>query len=274
MVTTINNNDIQIVPNDKLFDLTGEVAVVTGAASGLGADAARAYVTAGASVALLDVNEQGLATVADELNALGGHVIAIPTDVSVDEQVRDAIGKARGELGEIGVVLNDAGAYARDSAETFTDEEWDHVFAVNLKSILLTTRYVIDGFKKRGYGKIVNIASIDALIAGTGETWVRDSYHSSKAAVIGLTRTLGIRYAKYGVNVNAIAPGLFRTGLSANNFEAEGFAERFSAHNPSRRYGRPGELNGTVLYLSSHASDYVQAQTIVVDGGTTVGYAE
>lgn len=252
---------------NQLFDLTGQVALVTGAGSGLGRDAARAYAASGATVALLDVNTDGINALERELTDAGHRALAITTDVASEEQVRDAIDTVKETLGDIDIVLNDAGIFARDSAETFTDEEWDRVFAVNLKSILLTTRYVIDGFKARGYGKIVNISSVNARYVEADDTYVRDSYYSSKAAVLGLTRALAARYAKYGVTVNAIGPGLFKTGITANNFEAEGFAEAYNKVNPSGRYGRDGELNGTVLFLSSHASDYVQGQFIIVDGG-------
>ncbi|RSX53844.1 short-chain dehydrogenase [Bifidobacterium goeldii] len=258
-------------PNHSaLFDLTGEVAVVTGAASGLGADAARAYADAGAAVALLDVNEDGLDAVRAELEAKGASVTAIRTDVSSESEVRDAIAAVTNKLGEISIVFNDAGIFARDSAETFSDDEWDHVFAVNLKSILHTTKYVIDGFKRRGWGKIVNVSSVNAFYVDSDERYVRDSYYSSKAAILGLTRALAARYAKYGVTVNAICPGLFKTGITANNFEEPGFGETYAKINPSGRYGQPGELNGTVLYLSSHASDYVQGQYVIVDGGLSL----
>lgn len=254
----------------QLFDLDGQVALVTGAGSGLGRDAARAYAESGAAVGLLDVNTDGINALEKELTDKGHRALAITTDVSDKEQVRIAVETVTERLGDISIVLNDAGIYRRDSVENYTDDEWDKVFAVNLKGIVHTTHYVIDGFKARGYGKIVNISSVDALYADTDENYVRDSYHASKGAVLGLTRTLAARYARYGITVNAIAPGLFKTGITANNFEQEGFAEEFAKRIPAGHHGRPGELNGTVLFLSSHASDYVQGQFIIVDGGFTL----
>lgn len=252
------------------FDLSGKVAVVTGAGSGLGADAARAYAQAGASVALLDINDDGLETVRDELANAGHKVIAVHTDVSVDGEVAHAIEETDKAFGQIDIVLNDAGTFARDSVENFNDEEWDHVFAVNLKGILHTSKYVIPGFKKRHYGKIVNISSVNAIRAEKAEEYVRDSYFSSKAAVLGLTTALAARYAKYGITVNAIGPGLFKTGITANNFENPKLIERIADANPTGRYGQSGELNGAVLFLSSDASSYVQGQFIIVDGGQTL----
>lgn len=254
----------------RLFDLAGQVAVVTGAGSGLGADAARAYADAGASVTLLDINAEGVSSLERELRDKGANALALPTDVSSEAQVRDAIETVQKTFGDVDIVLNDAGVFARDSAETFSDDEWDHVFAVNLKSILLTTRYVIDGFKRRGHGKIVNISSVNAFYVDADERYVRDSYYSSKAAIVGLTRAMAARYAKYGVTVNAIGPGLFKTGITANNFEVDGFEEMYEKINPSGRYGQSGELNGTILFLSSEASDYVQGQFIIVDGGLSL----
>lgn len=244
--------------------------MVTGGGSGLGADAARAYAQAGASVALLDINDQGLESVRAELTDAGYPVIAIHTDVSVDGDVKHAIEETNKAFGHVDIVLNDAGTFARDSVEHFNDEEWDHVFAVNLKGILHTSKYVVPGFKERHYGKIVNISSVNAVRAEKSEEYVRDSYFSSKAAVLGLTTALAARYAKYGITVNAIGPGLFKTGITANNFEDPKLIERIAAANPTGRYGRSGELNGAVLFLSSDASRYVQGQFIIVDGGQTL----
>lgn len=257
-------------PLTNPFDLSGKTAVVTGAGSGLGADAARAYAQAGASVALLDINDDGLEAVHTELSDAGYRSVAIHTDVSVDDDVKHAIEKTEKAFGQVDIVLNDAGTFARDSVENFNDEEWDHVFAVNLKGILHTSKYVIPGFKERRYGKIVNISSVNAVRAEKSEQYVRDSYFSSKAAVLGLTTALAARYAKYGITVNAIGPGLFKTGITANNFENPKLIEHIANVNPTGRYGQPGELNGAILFLSSDASSYVQGQFIIVDGGQTL----
>lgn len=255
----------------SVFDISGKTALVTGAASGLGADCARTYARAGANVALLDVNEAGAREVADEINDAGvGRALAIPTDVTVDEQVRDAVEKAKRVFGQVDIVLNDAGTFARDSAEDFDDQAWNHVFEVNLKGILRTAKYTIPDFKKRGWGRIVNIASIAAVKHMKSEAFMHDSYASSKAAVAGLTKEMAAHYAKYGISVNAIAPGIFRTPITENEFSNPDYIAAVNDKNPSNRYGKTGDLDGPLLFLSSDAARYVQGQLILVDGGMSL----
>lgn len=251
-----------------MFNLEGKVAVVTGASSGLGHDAAVMYAEYGADVALLDLNENDLEKVKEEVEKLGRKVIAIECDVTKETQVKDAVSKVLDVFSHIDILLNNAGVAVRGGVETLTEDEWDKSFNVNVKGMYLLSKYIIPGMKERKYGKIVNIASVNAVIADKNDIFIRHSYNASKAAVLGLTTGMACSYARYGITVNAIGPALFKTGMTKDTlFKSEEFLNGYNMLNPTGRPGNEKELNGTILYLSSDASSYVQGQFIIVDGG-------
>lgn len=256
---------------NNMFDLTGKVAVVTGASSGLGADAALAYAEAGASVALLARRAEKLNETKAKIEALGGKAIAVQCDVTDEENVKNAIDTVLKEFGHIDILLNDAGVAVRGGVDSMTVEDWDKSFNTNVKGIFLVSKYVVPGMKDRNYGKIVNIASVNAVIADKSDVFIRHSYNASKSAVLGLTKGMAASYAKYGITVNAIGPALFESEMTANTlFKSEKFLAGYNMVNPTGRPGNKGELNGTVLYFSSDASSYVQGQFIIVDGGSSI----
>lgn len=251
-----------------MFTLEGKVAVVTGASSGLGHDAAVMYAEYGADVALLDLNENDLEKVKEEIEKLGRKVIAIECDVTKEVQVKDAVSKVLEVFSHIDILLNNAGVAVRGGVETLTEDEWDKSFNVNVKGMYLLSKYIIPGMKERKYGKIVNISSVNAVIADKNDIFIRHSYNASKAAVLGLTTGMACSYARYGITVNAIGPALFKTGMTKDTlFKSEEFLNGYNMLNPTGRPGNEKELNGTILYLSSDASSYVQGQFIIVDGG-------
>lgn len=251
-----------------MFNLEGKVAVVTGASSGLGHDAAVMYAEYRADVALLDLNENDLEKVKEEIEKLGRKVIAIECDVTKETQVKDAVSKVLDVFSHIDILLNNAGVAVRGGVETLTEDEWDKSFNVNVKGMYLLSKYIIPGMKERKYGKIVNIASVNAVIADKNDIFIRHSYNASKAAVLGLTTGMACSYARYGITVNAIGPALFKTGMTKDTlFKSEEFLNGYNMLNPTGRPGNEKELNGTILYLSSDASSYVQGQFIIVDGG-------
>ena len=251
-----------------LFDLTGKVAVVTGASAGLGADAALAYAQAGADVALLARRVEKLEAVRTEIEKTGRKAIAVPCDVTSEESVKGAMETVLKEFGHIDILLNNAGVAVRGGVDSMSVEDWDKSFNTNVKGIFLASKYVVPQMKARGYGKIVNIASVNAVIADKNDVFIRHSYNASKAAVLGLTKGMACSYARYGITVNAIGPALFETEMTAGTlFKSEQFLAGYNMLNPTGRPGKKGELNGTVLYLSSDASSYVQGQFIIVDGG-------
>ncbi len=252
----------------RLFDLTGKVAVVSGASAGLGADAALAYAQAGADVALLARRIEKLEAVKAEIEKTGRKVIAVPCDVTSEESVKTAVEAVLKEFGRVDILLNNAGVAVRGGVDTLSVEDWDKSFNTNVRGMYLMAKYIVPGMKERQYGKIVNIASVNAVIADKNDIFIRHSYNASKAAVLGLTKGMACSYARYNITVNAIGPALFETEMTANTlFKSEQFLNGYNMLNPSGRPGKKGELNGTVLYLSSDASSYVQGQFIIVDGG-------
>ncbi len=252
----------------NLFDLTGKVAVVTGASSGLGADAALAYAQAGADVAVLARRVEKLENVKAEIEKTGRKAIAVACDVTDEESVKKAIATVLETFGKIDILLNNAGVAVHGGVDSMTEADWDKSFNTNVKGIFLTSKYVVPQMKERKYGKIVNIASVNAVLADKFDVFIRHSYNASKAAVVGLTKGMASSYAKYGITVNAVGPALFESEMTSGTlFKSEEFLKKYNTLNPSDRPGRRGELNGTILYLSSDASSYVEGQLILVDGG-------
>ncbi len=171
-------------------------------------------------------------------------------------------------FGHIDILLNNAGVAVRGGVDSMSVEDWDISFDTNVKGIFLASKYVLPQIKERVYGKIINIASVNAVVADKLDVFIRHSYNSSKAAVVGLTRGMAASYAQYGITVNAIGPALFESEMTSETlFKSEKFLNQYNTLNPAGRPGIKGELNGTVLYLSSDSSSYVQGQFIIVDGG-------
>jgi NAD(P)-dependent dehydrogenase (short-subunit alcohol dehydrogenase family) len=267
-VVSIDKKERKYINMENFFDLTGKVAVVTGASSGLGADAALAYANAGADVALLARRIEKLNEVKVEIEKIGRKVVAVGCDVTNEESVKTAMQTVLDTFGHIDILLNNAGIAVRGGVDSMSVEDWDKSFDTNVKGIFLASKYVLPQMKERGYGKIINIASVNAVVADKFDVFIRHSYNSSKAAVVGLTRGMAASYAKYGITVNAIGPALFESEMTSETlFKSENFLNQYNTLNPAGRPGRRGELNGTVLYLSSDSSSYVQGQFIIVDGG-------
>ncbi len=256
---------------ENYFDLRGKVAVVTGASSGLGADAARAYADCGADVALFARRKEKLEAVAGELRQKGVRALAIQCDVTSEESVKAAVEEVIREFGRIDILLNNAGVAVRGRVDNMTVEEWDKSFDTNVKGMFLVSKYVVPHMQAQRYGKIVNLASVNAVLASKDPNLSRHSYNASKAAVRGLTMGMAATYMQNGITVNSVGPGLFETEMTANTlFANERFLQGYSMANPASRPARKGELNGTILYFSSDASSYVTSQHIIVDGGLSV----
>jgi len=256
---------------NELFDLTGKVAVVTGASAGLGADAALAYAKAGASVAILARRVEKLEQVKAEIEKTGQKVISVACDVTSEESVKKAMQAVLDTFGHIDILLNNAGVAVAGGVDSMSEADWNKSFDTNVKGIFLACKYVVPQMIENKYGKIINVASVNAVAADKGSTFVRHSYNASKAAVLGLTIGMAASYAKHNITVNAVGPALFESEMTADTlFKSEEFLKAYNYLNPSNRPGRKGELNGTLIYLSSDASSYVQGQFILVDGGFTL----
>ena len=169
---------------NTIFDLSGKVAVVAGASSGLGADAARAYAEHGADVALLARRLERLEALRDEIQATGRRALAVRCDVTDEESCRDAVEKVMEAYGRIDILLNNAGVAVRGGVDTLSETDWDRSFATNVTGMFHVSKYVVPLMRERGYGKIVNIASVNAVIADKQDVFIRHAYNASKAAVL------------------------------------------------------------------------------------------
>ena len=253
---------------NNMFDLTGKVAVVTGASSGLGHDAAIAYAEYGADVALLARRYDRLVELKEKIEKeTGRKALAIKCDVTNEEEIKAAVNEVLDKFGKIDILLNNAGTNILGDVVNLKREDWDTVLNTNLRSDFLTSKYVVPHMIERKYGKIVNIASVNAVMADKDEWIQRPAYNASKAGVVGLTMAMSTELAKHGITVNAIGPGLFPTEMTEPLFGLEPFMTSYSQRNPACRPANPGELNGAVIFLSSDASRYCQGQFIIVDGG-------
>ncbi|MDR2065612.1 MAG: SDR family oxidoreductase [Prevotellaceae bacterium] len=255
-----------------MINLKNKVAVVTGASSGLGADAARAYAQFGANVAILARRKEKLEKLSDELkNNFEVEVLAAGCDVTDENQVKLAIEQIVSKFGKIDILLNNAGVAVRGGVHQLSVEDWDKSFNTNVKGIFLTSKYVVPYMIKQNYGKIVNISSVNAHIADKSDVFIRHGYNSSKSAILGLTLGMACSYGKYNITVNTVCPGLFESEMTENTlFKSNEFLDFYNTNCPMSRPGRKGELSGTVLYLSSDLSSYVTGQSIIIDGGMSL----
>lgn len=254
-----------------MFELNGKIAVVTGASSGLGRDAALAYAKEGANVCLLARRAEKIEDLAKEIESLGVKAIALKCDVTKEEEIKTAVEAIINRFGRIDILLNNAGIAVRGGVDTLSEEDWDKSMDTNVKGIYLVSKYVIPIMKNQNYGKVVNISSINALLADKSDIFIRHSYNASKAAVLGLSKGMAASYAKFGITVNSICPGLFESEMTEDTlFKSQEFLKSYNMLCPASRPAKKGELNGTILYFSSDASSYVTGQHIVVDGGLSI----
>jgi NAD(P)-dependent dehydrogenase (short-subunit alcohol dehydrogenase family) len=253
---------------DRLFDLTGKVAIVTGGASGLGQAIAEGYAQCGASVGVVDVARDGAREVAKEIERHGGQVIAVACDVRDPDEVRAAVGEVTARFGEIDILMNNAGIGYRCKAEEMTDTMWDRVLDINLKGAFFFCREVGRVLIHQGRGgRIINMSSIAGIVGlETGNA----NYSASKGGLIAMTRCLAIEWAKHQILVNAIAPSHTKTPLIETLMKEKPETERYFLGNiPLGRLGEPAEIVGPAVFLASDAASFVTGQVLVVDGGHT-----
>jgi len=246
----------------SMFDLTGKVAVVTGATRGIGKMLAVALAEAGADVALLqrspDVVDTKIA-----IEALGRSCIIVPCDLTDLDQVKAAIPAVISHFGQLDILVNNAGMQHRAPAVDFAESEWDDVLAVNLKTVWLLCQAAGRHMTERRQGKIINLASLLSFQGGI----TVPAYAAAKGGVAQLTKALANEWAKFGVNVNAIVPGYFATDMNEALLADEARNKQITERIPAGRWGRPEDMKGTIVYLASSASDYVNGHLLAVDGG-------
>jgi 2-dehydro-3-deoxy-D-gluconate 5-dehydrogenase len=245
----------------NLFDLTGKVAMVTGAGTGLGQGFALGFAGAGADVVLVDRIEQN--ETRDRVQALGRRAFPIVADLSQMASIRQVVETALKEFGHIDILMNNAGVIRRTPAVDFSEQDWDDVMAINAKTVFFLSQAVARDMMKRKAGKIINIAS---LLSFSGGITV-PSYAASKGAVAQVTKALANEWAQYGLNINAIAPGYMVTNNTANLRKDPVRTKAIDERIPAGRWGMPEDLQGAAVFLASKASDYVNGHVLVVDGG-------
>ncbi|WP_176593244.1 MULTISPECIES: SDR family NAD(P)-dependent oxidoreductase [Sphingobium] len=249
---------------NDIFGLTHQVAVVTGAGSGLGRISSYALAEAGADVVLVDINPTGMEETAAHVRSLGRQAHSFTADVADEGQVAAIFAEMERTVGPIDILVNNAGIGEpfRGMIHEYPTEDWQRMLNINLNSVFYCSREVLKGMHSRRKGKIINISSIWGLVGGGFLN--AGGYTTTKGAVVNLTREMALEYASHNVQINVICPGFHRTGLGTNDPH---FVRLMESHTPAGRIAEPSELQGTILYLASSASDFMNGSIIAVDGG-------
>ena len=250
-----------------MFNLEGKNAFVSGASRGLGRQFANALAKAGANIVITSRTLESLETTKQEIEALGRKCIEIEMEVLKEASIVNAVKRAEAELGPISILVNNAGCNIRKPALKVTWKDWETVVDTNLKGAFFLAKEIAKGMTERGYGRIVNIGSVTSVAgyAGLGP------YGASRGGIKQLTMSLAHDWGDKGVTVNCLAPGWFKTEQNAKLFENSDWVSYIEERIPLGRVGRPDDLDGTCIFLSSDASAYVTGQTLLVDGGISVG---
>lgn len=260
----------------ELFKLDNRVAIVTGAGRGIGRTLAIALAEAGAHVAVAELLKENGEQVVKEIQNLGKKAISIQTDVADYESVRKMIDSVYREFGRIDILVNNAGVVYKPAGlggasiptEDVTPDNWEHVIQVNLCGVFYCAQLAGKIMIKHGSGSIVNIASMSAFVANLGRH--NNAYCAAKGGVVMFTRQLAADWAKYGIRVNAIAPGYIRTEIGAGPLDDPELKELIPQMTPMTRAGVPDDLKGLAVFFASDASAYLTGQTIIIDGGYTL----
>lgn len=246
------------------LDLNGKVVLITGGSRGLGAEMAREFAAAGADIILASRNKESCEVVANEVRQLGRYALTVSCDVSKLADIHHLFSIIREEFGRLDVLVNNAGANVTKPALEVTEEDWDYINDVNIKGLFFSCQEAAKMMKEQGAGKIINISSVGGV-----KPYKRLApYTATKAAVIHLTKSLAAEWARYGIHVNSIAPGLISTEINKAEMENKTWLEGAVKAIPLRRLGVPKDISQIALYLVSEASDYITGQTFFIDGGT------
>jgi NAD(P)-dependent dehydrogenase (short-subunit alcohol dehydrogenase family) len=254
---------------DKLFSLEGKIALVTGGSSGIGRAMASTLASAGAAVvhAALQQEEDALQEAVDEVARSGGKAAHVTCDVSRLDELPAVAKKAASAFGPPDILVNAAGVNFREPWDKVSEGSWNKTIAINLTAPFFLARLLIPAIKEKGWGKIINIASLQSMRAFPNSA----PYGASKGGVMQLTRAMAEAWSgnMSGITCNAIAPGFFKTGLTGPLYEDDNVIESLARQTIIGRNGDLSDLDGITIFLASHASDYITGQTICLDGGWT-----
>jgi NAD(P)-dependent dehydrogenase (short-subunit alcohol dehydrogenase family) len=245
------------------LDLKNKTAVVVGGTSGIGLAIARGLAQAGANVVATGRRQDLVTAAANEIRAMGRRSLDVATDVTHRESLETLLAACVAEFGSVEILVNAAGRTKRTPTLEVSDAEWNEIFETNLTGMLRACQVFGKHMIERNYGRIVNIASLTSFVALLEVA----AYAASKSAVRSLTQSLAVEWAKHGVCVNAIAPGVFRTDMNTKLLDSSPRGKEFLLRTPMGRFGKVEELAGAAVFLSSDAARFVTGQTLVVDGG-------
>lgn len=253
--------------NHSLFDLAGQVAVVTGTSRGLGQYLARALAKAGADLVITSRRREALADFQAEIEALGRRAVALELDVKDEKSIARLAADAEAAYGQIHILVNNAGCNIRKPALEVTWEDWNQVLETNLRGAFFVAQALARGMIAHQYGRVINIGSLTSVFGYAGLA----PYGASRGGVRQLTMSLADDWGKHGVTVNCLAPGWFHTAQNTVLYQNKEWVEYLVDRIPLRRPGEPHDLDGPLVFLASEASRYVTGQTLLVDGGMSTG---
>ncbi len=253
--------------SDTLFDLTGQVAIVTGTSRGLGQYFARALARAGANLILTSRRSETLADFETEIHALGRRTVSLELDVRDPASIQRFAEQAEAAFGAIHILVNNAGCNVRKPALDVAWDDWNLILDTNLRGTFFVTQSVARGMIQRRYGRIINIGSVTSVFGYAGLA----PYGASRGGIRQLTMSLADDWGPHGVTVNCLAPGWFKTAQNQVLYEDQAWVSSLVERIPLRRPGAPNDLDGAIVFLASEASRYITGQTLLVDGGITTG---
>jgi gluconate 5-dehydrogenase len=251
----------------ELFDLTGQVALVTGTSRGLGQYFARALAKAGADLIVTSRRKDDLLPFVAEIEALGRRAIPLELDVREQGSIEAMVEAAEGSFGRVDILVNNAGCNVRKPAFEVTWEDWNLILDTNLRGSFFVAQQVANRMASRGYGRIVNVGSVTSVFGYAGLA----PYGASRGGIRQLTMSLADDWGKYGITVNCLAPGWFETAQNRVLYEDKEWVEYLKDRVPLQRPGAPNDLDGAIVFLASESSRYITGQTLLVDGGISTG---